>query len=105
MVFVPGSFAVKQNCAWPLESVVAEPLEGEAAVVAAPDTENTTVTPEMGFPNESVTVAVTQWVSSTGSVSVAGVSVNVAAGPAVHVFVASPKGSPAFWVLLLFVSA
>src|SRR5439155_12108469 len=59
----PGSDAVKQNVAWPEPFVVAEPLDGVEKVACAPTTLKTTVTPGVGLPEASLTVAVTQcWV-------------------------------------------
>jgi hypothetical protein len=51
---------VKQNVAWPAVFVVEAPLDGLAWVARDAGTLKTTVTFGTGFPNVSVTVAVTQ---------------------------------------------
>jgi hypothetical protein len=73
--------------------------------VTAPVTENLTVTPTAGFPNASLTVAVTQCCAPTVFVAVAGESVSVAGAAATYVLLAAPAGSPVFCVPLPFVSA
>ena len=86
-------------------SVAWEPLEGVACVATAVGTENCTVTPGTGFWKASFTVAVTQCCAPTTFVAAGGVRVSVAGSPGVQIFVAAAVGSPAFCMLLLFVSA
>jgi hypothetical protein len=72
----------------------------------APVTVNRTVALGTGFPNRSVTVAVTQCSSPTGFSSATGVRVTVAGAAATQILVTgAATGSPAFGALLLFWSA
>jgi len=70
--------------------MVTEPL-----VFTEPVTEKRTMTPCVGFPNRSVTVAVTQCWESTGFVAVFGLSVGFAGGPATHLVLAWVTQQPA----------
>jgi hypothetical protein len=67
--------------AWPLASVVAEPLAGLAWVATDVGTEKRTTTPGTGLPEASLTVAVTQWVVPAVFVALFGASVSVAGWP------------------------
>jgi hypothetical protein len=100
IVSVPAVVPVYVKLASPFASVTADPL-----AVFAPLTENWTTMPGVGLPNWSSTVAVTVCRLPTSFSSVSGSSVSVAGGPGVQVLAASPKGSPASWVLSVSVSA
>src|SRR2546428_10535885 len=81
MTLSPGSDAVKQNVASPALFVGAEPLGGVANVACAPTTLKTTVTPGVGLPEASLTVAVTQCRVPTVLVAADGVRVSDAGAP------------------------
>jgi hypothetical protein len=61
--------------------------------VTAPVTWKTTLTPGVGLPNPSVTLAVTAWLVATGFSDVVGASTIAAGAPATQVLVAGREGS------------
>ena len=74
-----------------IEAVAAEPVAPEPVSLFEPVTEKKTLTPAVGFPNSSVTVAVTQCWVLTSFVAVAGATMTIAGGPGVTSIVSLPK--------------